>query len=909
MPLRIVFTLFLFLGAFEMYSQVYLGSGNLELISTDASKGKFILRLRFFTAVNNFEPISDVIRIYGNSDGKLVKKLPTLKLINPPTSSEIIANGTVNLRCDSNLINNQDYLLLLRGIAFSKEGIYEDTLTLDPNIYTDPQGYTLTTQSFDVYLPNGEYTNFLDKTPIIGVVPAKPTIVLKIPPFKDVSGNIIKNSSPEFSTYKQEYLCRGRPFSMIVGCRDADNDELRYSLVHPYAGFVPDGLVTWLRDLQLQAFKPGYSMNNYIDGSINIDAKTGLLSVLPTKWGTYLVCIKVEQIRAGTVIGFTYKYYSFMVRECKKADDPQPKLTPAGYPSGTNEVTVCKGQPITLNSQSNPNWAYEWSKDGFVIQGETSPTLTIKDKGLYEVKVRVKYPINNININDIEEGCSNINKERITVNVLGVAGSEKLSGAKSFCNGGFSTLQAPAKAYILYQWYKDGVAIPSATTSVYDATQVGKYWAVLTDITSPTCPSNTDTLDLKFSTEQPKIKILSDGKKTLCQEGGSINLKINPSGTETIKWFKDGVEISGQILANFTLTQTGKYTVELKDNTTKCTTLGDTINVTLAPKPTANIASVGNQQQICTKDSLQLFTTLLPKGSYQWKYNGTDITGATKELFFAKNKGDYEVSVIDSSGCKNLSQKFTLDTVSKITVKLDPLSDICVDRNAVLLNGYPANGQFSGTGIQNGKFDPKLTGSGIFTITYTINTGMQCQRGTANQLIKVNALPNLTALPPSVTVSKGNSVLLNSGNITGYTYSWTPPTFLDSGNKGNPIAKPDQTTEYTVKITSDKGCVAYGKIKVIVSSKILIPNVFSPNADGDNDTWVLFGIENYPESEVFVYNRWGELVFYSKGYASPFDGKYDNGTELPVDSYAYKINIVRPLEDGYVLKGAVTILR
>jgi gliding motility-associated-like protein len=697
---------------------------------------------------------------------------------------------------------------------------------------------------------------------------------------------------------------------MIVGCKDADNDELRYSLAHPYAGFVPDLLVTSLSDLQLQVFKPGYSMSNLIDGSISIDAKTGLLSLLPSKWGTYLVCVKVEQIRAGKVIGFTYKYYSFMVRECKKPDDPQPKLTPSGYPTGTNDITVCKGQPIILNSQSNPNWVYEWSKDGFVIQGETSPTLTIKDKGLYEVKVRVKYPVNQLNpFSNIEEGCSNINKERITVNVLGVTGSEKISGAKTFCNGGFSTLKAPAKANILYQWYKDGVAIPSANASVYDATQVGKYWAVLTDTSSPTCPSNTDTLDLKFSTDQPRIKIVSDGKKTLCQEGGSINLKINPSGTETIKWFKDGVEISGQNLANYTLTQTGKYTVELKDNTTKCTTLGDTINVTLAPKPTANIASVGNQQQICTKDSLQLSTVILPKGAYQWKYNGVDITGATKQLFFAKDKGDYEVSVIDSSGCKNISQKFTLDTVNKMTVKLDPLTDICADGNAVPLNGFPANGQLSGTGVQNGKFDPKLTGAGTFTITYTINSGMQCQQGTANQSIKVNALPNVTTLPPSVTVSKGNGVLLNSGNITGYTYSWTPPAFLDAGNKGNPTAKPDQTTEYTVKITSDKGCIAFGKIKVNVSSKILIPNVFTPNADGDNDTWVLFGIENYPESEVYVYNRWGELVFFSKGYSSPFDGKYNNGVDLPVGGYAYKINVIRPSEDGYEMKGAVTILR
>jgi gliding motility-associated-like protein len=305
---------------------------------------------------------------------------------------------------------------------------------------------------------------------------------------------------------------------------------------------------------------------------------------------------------------------------------------------------------------------------------------------------------------------------------------------------------------------------------------------------------------------------------------------------------------------------------------------------------------------------LQLSTTLMSKGAYQWRYNGVDITGATKQLFAAKNKGEYEVSVIDSGGCKNISQKFTLDTVSKITVKLDPILEMCADGNAVTLIGYPNNGQFTGRGVQNDKFNPKIAGVGAYSITYTINTGLQCQRGKAEQIVKVNPLPNPTSLPSTISVIKGNSIILNSGNVVGYTYQWNPPTYLDARNIGNPTAKPDQTTEYTVKIISDKGCVAEGKILVNLTSKILIPTAFTPNNDGDNDTWKLFGIENYPESEVLIYNRWGDLVYYSKGYQTQFDGKDKNGIELPVDSYAYKINVVTS-EKNYVLTGSVVILR
>jgi gliding motility-associated-like protein len=73
-----------------------------------------------------------------------------------------------------------------------------------------------------------------------------------------------------------------------------------------------------------------------------------------------------------------------------------------------------------------------------------------------------------------------------------------------------------------------------------------------------------------------------------------------------------------------------------------------------------------------------------------------------------------------------------------------------------------------------------------------------------------------------------------------------------------------------------------------VFEKIWIPDVFTPNGDGFNDTWELTNITAYPNAEVRVFNRWGEIAYYSYGSYGGFDGTY-NGNVLPMGSYTYHI--------------------
>jgi len=115
-------------------------------------------------------------------------------------------------------------------------------------------------------------------------------------------------------------------------------------------------------------------------------------------------------------------------------------------------------------------------------------------------------------------------------------------------------------------------------------------------------------------------------------------------------------------------------------------------------------------------------------------------------------------------------------------------------------------------------------------------------------------------------------------------------------------------------ITGGSGCSAAPIIFKItvnpvgfnpVTGDVLIPNTFTPNGDGINDTWVIKNLNLYPQCTVQVYNRYGEKVYSSIGYGTPWNGNY-NGSALPAGTYYYIIN----LQNGTnLLAGFVAIIR
>ena len=123
-----------------------------------------------------------------------------------------------------------------------------------------------------------------------------------------------------------------------------------------------------------------------------------------------------------------------------------------------------------------------------------------------------------------------------------------------------------------------------------------------------------------------------------------------------------------------------------------------------------------------------------------------------------------------------------------------------------------------------------------------------------------------------------------------------------------------QPGDFLVNIVDDHGCLLSDTVRIGTwfSSCLIIPNAFTPNGDGVNDVWMLDEDENgsdmylYPDAELTIFNRWGEIVFYSNNVANePWDGTF-KGRDLPIDSYHYVLD----LKNGDPpITGNVTILK
>jgi gliding motility-associated-like protein len=202
--------------------------------------------------------------------------------------------------------------------------------------------------------------------------------------------------------------------------------------------------------------------------------------------------------------------------------------------------------------------------------------------------------------------------------------------------------------------------------------------------------------------------------------------------------------------------------------------------------------------------------------------------------------------------------------------------------------------------------------------TFHFSGGNGCD---STVFVHVLAFPGVSVnLPPIDSIALGDTIMLQPA-VTGtppYLWMWSPATGLSCTDCANPIATPQQNGIYLVKVTDANGCTAMDSIAIAVNRDcaVYIPNAFTPNSDNLNDWFTIFSFPNACIREITVlriFDRWGELVFERRHFASNvgnlgWDGRY-RGQDMPSDVLVWYAEW--QLEDGSVKRksGDVTLLR
>ena len=196
--------------------------------------------------------------------------------------------------------------------------------------------------------------------------------------------------------------------------------------------------------------------------------------------------------------------------------------------------------------------------------------------------------------------------------------------------------------------------------------------------------------------------------------------------------------------------------------------------------------------------------------------------------------------------------------------------------------------------------------SGTFTISLSIYNGQGCVSDTALKEVTVYPYPKLTLGPGRFILQGGVIALIPQYSYgTNLQYLWTPSTYLNSDTAAHPLASPPEDIQYKLALTGIGNCTIYDSVTITVLKTPMIPNAFSPNGDGINDTWSVRYLSSYPGCTVDVFDRYGQVVFHSIGYPTDWDGRY-KGTIVPIGTYYYIIN---PKNGRPIMSGSVTIIR
>lgn len=167
-------------------------------------------------------------------------------------------------------------------------------------------------------------------------------------------------------------------------------------------------------------------------------------------------------------------------------------------------------------------------------------------------------------------------------------------------------------------------------------------------------------------------------------------------------------------------------------------------------------------------------------------------------------------------------------------------------------------------------------------------------------------LPTSVSGGPNVTIFEGDSIQLQGSG--GVSYVWTPSSYIDSDLNQSPIVWPITDMTYSVEVTDQYNCKDTAFVLVTVNPNldlITIPNLLTPNGDGYNDIWKIKNMETYDESDVHVFDAYGQLIYKSSPYLNDWDATNGNGDLLPDGTYFYIVI----LGDGIKpLKGTLTIV-
>jgi gliding motility-associated-like protein len=524
-----------------------------------------------------------------------------------------------------------------------------------------------------------------------------------------------------------------------------------------------------------------------------------------------------------------------------------------------NSATICGAQTVTLSASGVGT--FTWST------GSNNSSITVSPS------VTTVYTVSGTS------GCTA--QATTTVQVQALPTVTASATSTLICNNQSVTLNANGSVGT-YSW-SNGATNTFSTS----ANLPGTYTVTNTN----GCGVSTSTIALS---EGPSTLIaIGASQNTICT-GGTVT--ISATGTGTFAWSTSTVNTS-----SITVTTPGIYFVTLAN---ECGVSSSSISISNGPPPTIGI--VPSQSLFCSGQPAVL-TVTGSATSYTWN------TGSNSSSITTAVAGNFSVAATNSCGATSSAFTVTFQNSPDISV-ISNKSFICEGDSALLTaSNLSGGGNYAWSSSANISNVELVKAGGVYTVSYS----NICGSTSATIAVRQSTLiPDFIFSPSAGTaplsVSFTNTSISNINNNWNFGNSQTSSNVDDVSQYSSP-----GIYTITLLITNSDGCSAAVSKTLEVLSDIapevplgLIPELVTPNSDGKNDVFEIKGIENYPQNELEIYNRWGNKVYSATGYKNTFDGtpnyKGLSDGRLPVGTYFFILKLND--KDNRIFKGYLELM-
>jgi gliding motility-associated-like protein len=495
---------------------------------------------------------------------------------------------------------------------------------------------------------------------------------------------------------------------------------------------------------------------------------------------------------------------------------------------GSDTTACATGLPIVLDA-GHAGASFAWSS------GDSLQTLAVSGSGSYAVTVTDA------------QGC--IGSDTILVTLLS-ASPVSLGADASICAGDSLALTVIGN-------YQSLLWSTGATTDTIFVATAGLWSVIASD--SFGCQA----FDSMRTALVPRPAPQLPGDTAICT-GASLILYAGAAGQYL--WSTSATTDSIVVNAG------GTYAVTV---TQQGCPGSDTVVVNSLPTP---VVSLGPDLLICPGDSVILGASVFPV--YQWS------TGATSDSIWVNAVGDYSLLVKDLSGC------IGYDTVNVAMVSapqvalLNLLAAYCQTDPNTQLVGLPLGGSFGGAADAGGIFAPGSAGLGQLYLSYSYTDTVGCSWQVSDTTV-VTAPPSPADAGPDLQQSA--TITLQAATPTVGVGHWelgSLPGSLSDINDPHATLTTTAIGDFPIVwIVEQAPCAPTRDTMYLMLGAFSLPTGFSPNGDGVNDTYVIRGIERYPDAKLSIYNRWGNLVWESAHYHNEWTGTNNAAQPLVDDTY------------------------